>query len=108
MVLREVSEGLVASLRGAQYDASIDSTGTAHGVRIFTHAYVVFAGASYEERDTGDDHIIPRSESVDIDGLAEIVFVPPHGRTQDSGTLQLTSGEETEEISVSPIGYISK
>lgn len=106
-VVQSATGRLVTALRKAELQATLESEGAYHGVRILPEEYVVFVGDSYDERDTERDESFTRSSTVHITGSEEVVFAPHTGVPNEQVLITLSFDTELKEVSISPIGFIT-
>lgn len=76
------------------------------GVAFDTNTVTRFKGSSYATRDAEEDSAHTFSGNLSIFGASEIVFTPPFGDAQASGTVSVTDGTLSSVITVNPYGTI--
>ena len=89
-------------------DRAISGTGSASawGVAFTTSTSIRFKGATYASRDPEYDLETPFGNRVTLDGLDEVVFLPPFGAVATSGIITITNGTEYATATVNPYGTI--
>jgi Tfp pilus assembly protein FimT len=102
--VRETVRSELASAR----DHAISGSGSASawGVSFATSSMMTFKGASFESRDPSYDFETVFGSRVVLTGTEEIVFTPPFGEPQTSGTVMITNGTEYATATVNPYGAI--
>ena len=89
-------------------DRAISGSGStsAWGVAFTTSSVVKFKGASYVSRDPVFDFETDFGSRITLGGADEIVFLPPFGEAQASGTITMTNGADYATATVNPYGTI--
>ena len=83
---------LVSILRIARSQALNNINEANHGVFIGASQYTLFEGDSYAARNQDFDSAFPKSKSMNLSGLSEIVFNSPQGDSNVSGTITISGG----------------
>jgi Tfp pilus assembly protein FimT len=79
---------------------------SAWGVAFTTSSLIKFKGASYVSRDPVFDFETDFGPRITLGGADEIVFLPPFGEAQASGTITMTNGVDYATATVNPYGTI--
>ncbi|MBI5401534.1 prepilin-type N-terminal cleavage/methylation domain-containing protein [Candidatus Wolfebacteria bacterium] len=98
---------IVSVLEKARSQALNNINQKAHGVYFSGANYVIFQGNSYVERNPLFDLIIPKSYSVILSGLNEIVFSRLSGESNASGTITVSGDGRASDISINNEGQIN-
>jgi Tfp pilus assembly protein FimT len=102
----QVRETIRNELVYARDQALSNAGGTSWGVRFTTSTVVQYKGSSYASRDPEYDRVNDFGSRITITGDEEVVFTPPFGEAQASGTVNVTNGTQTAIITVNPYGKI--
>ncbi len=97
---------LVTILRKARSEAMNNINQSAHGVFLTNNSYILFKGASYASRIQEYDETFQIKGSVNLTGLQEIVFQKIEGASNASGTITISNGEKSHNISINYEGRI--
>jgi Tfp pilus assembly protein FimT len=89
-------------------DHAISGSGSAStwGVAFTTSTIIKFKGASYASRDPVFDFETDFGPRITFGGADEIVFLPPFGEAQASGTITITNGVDYATATVNPYGTV--
>ncbi len=98
---------VVQSLRRAQALSQAGRADGPWGVRVVNGEVDVFQGTSYAARDTDYDEIINFSTAITASGTSEINFAELTGFPASTGTITLSTTNQTENISVNAKGMVT-
>jgi Tfp pilus assembly protein FimT len=90
----------------ARDQAMVSSRDESWGVLFTTTTIIQYKGSSYASRDTEFDRVNDFGSRITITGDSEIIFNPPYGEAQASGTINVTNGTQTAIITINPYGTI--
>lgn len=90
----------------ARDQAMVSSRDASWGVLFTTTTVVQYKGSSYASHDPEFDRVNDFGDRITITGDDEIIFTPPHGEVQASGTVNVTNGTQTAIITINPYGTI--
>jgi len=76
------------------------------GVFFTTTTVIQYKGSNYASRDVEYDRVNNLGSRITISGDNEVIFTPPYGNVQASGTVSVTNGTQTAIITVNPYGKI--
>lgn len=76
------------------------------GVFFTTTTVIQYKGSNYASRDAEYDRVNNLGSRITISGDNEVIFTPPYGNAQASGTVSVTNGTQTAIITVNPYGKI--
>lgn len=105
-VVNETREGIVNTLRRAQYFAITGKRESAFGVKIVPGEYILFEGESYESRIASNDERYSTPKVVQYDGFDEVVFNLWSGQPSTSGIFTVTLGNRHKDIHIATSGNI--
>lgn len=95
----------VQAFRRAQVLSQAMDRDSAWGVKVQSGSIVIFKGTSYAARDTTLDEITTMPTVIGVSGTAtEVVFNKLDGTPQTTGTVTLTSGQNTKVITINAKG----
>jgi prepilin-type N-terminal cleavage/methylation domain-containing protein len=95
-----------SSLRRAQnLSQSVDGDIT-WGTKIQSGSIVMFKGASYAGRDTAYDEIFTIPSSITFSGVSEVVFAKLTGLPQATGTVNLSTENDTRTVTINEKGMV--
>ncbi len=97
----------VSIMRRAESFAMSNQGQSAHGVRILADQFLLFRGASYASRTQAYDEAFPRLSGITISGPDEVVFASVSGLPSATGTIGLSNGPKSANITVNSQGSIS-
>ena len=100
-------DSVIGLLRNARTRAMDNVNQLGHGVYIGANQYVAFDGESYAARIQDYDAAFPRFPGVTIAGPSEIVFKSIEGTSNVSGTIIISSGAGSANISLNNEGRIN-
>lgn len=86
--------------------AMAGSGDTSWGVFFTTTTVIQYKGSNYASRDVEYDRVNNLGSRITISGDNEVIFTPPYGNVQASGTVSVTNGTQTAIITVNPYGKI--
>ena len=95
----------VSILQKARSEAMNNINQLPHGVRIEDSSYIVFQGSTFDST-TSTNIRIPISKSVAVGGTNEIIFDELSGDVTTPGTITLTNGVRTTNITINNVGRI--
>ncbi|MFA6397613.1 MAG: prepilin-type N-terminal cleavage/methylation domain-containing protein [Candidatus Paceibacterota bacterium] len=98
---------LVSILRRAENLAMSNNFENKFGVSIQPEHIVIFKGIDFNNRDLIYDETYERNESININGLNEIVFSPVSGKPIQSGSFTLSEGQASRTIDVNSEGALN-
>ena len=105
--LDETMAGILETLRRAQNQAIFQKNDRAFGVKFLSDSYVLFQGTSYEEFPSEDESFSLPSGTT-TSGINEVVFSKLTGIPNTTGTLTITSGNDSQVININEQGKIEK
>lgn len=101
------ANSIVSSLRRAQIlSQSIDGN-TTWGVKAQNKSIVIFKGASFASRDTNFDEVFDISSEISISGVTEVVYAKFSGLPQITGTINLSTENDSRSITINEKGTIT-
>jgi type II secretory pathway pseudopilin PulG len=99
--------GIIRGTRRAQTLAQAVDGDTSWGIKIQSGSMTVFKGTNYAARATAFDEVLTIQPNITPSGLSEIVFTKFTGLPQTTGTITLTStNNSTKNISINAKGTI--
>ena len=104
--LAVTANSVVEAMRFAQSGAQSGKGDSKWGVEILTNQITIFKGNSYAGRDISFDEDFVFANGVSASGLAEVIFDKLTGETSTVGTVTLTNGAESKNISINEKGTI--
>jgi len=107
-VLEDTVNDLTAVLRRAQIQASLEKDDSAFGVKILSDEYVLFSGDSYATRSTDEDETFALSSTLSMSGITEVVFAKLSGIPNTTGSITLSLGETSQDITINAYGKIER
>ena len=105
--LDETTAGILETLRRAQTQAMFQKNDSAFGVKFLSDSYVLFQGSSYEEIPSEDESFSLPS-GITTTGIDEVVFAKLTGIPNPSGTLTITSGNDSQALNINSQGKIER
>jgi Tfp pilus assembly protein FimT len=102
----QVRETIRNELAYARDQAMSSSGGASWGVQFTSSTMTQYKGSSYASRDQEYDRVNDFGSRITMTGDSQIVFTPPFGEVQASGTVNVTNGTQTAIITVNPYGTI--
>jgi len=105
-ILSEASDGILSILRSAQNQATFGKNNSDFGIKILSSSYILFEGSSYASRTTSKDASFNISTGVTTTGTDEIVFTNFTGIPNATGSITITSGNETKIIDINAQGHV--
>lgn len=108
--LKSESEAVVETLRRAQALSIAGKHDQLWGVHFTGTTLTLFAGASYDLRDTQYDQVHTFASGITVAGLTDVLFAALIGETSNTGTITLTADatSETESVTVNARGLVEK
>jgi type II secretory pathway pseudopilin PulG len=100
-------ESSTQALRRAQVLSQAVDGDQTWGVYFQSESITLFQGSSYAARDSSFDETQSISDKVTFSGLTEVVFDKLTGEPQSTGTLTLTTTNETRTLTVNALGALS-
>lgn len=100
-VAREI---IVQSLSEARQRAVAGSGDSNWGIKYETGRVVLFSGLNYLERDASKDINFDLPSGIILNNLDEVTFYKFTGLPVNKPTIIINYGNETQEITISPIG----
>lgn len=100
------TETTVNALRRAQTYSRGISSDSQWGVAVQSGNITLFKGASYAARDTTYDETVSVSSQITTSGLSEIVFAKLSAVPSTTGSISLTSLNQTRTVSVNAKGMV--
>ncbi|OGY44746.1 MAG: hypothetical protein A3B89_01420 [Candidatus Buchananbacteria bacterium RIFCSPHIGHO2_02_FULL_40_13] len=95
------------SLRRAQLLSQAVEGDMTWGVYVGNNKITIFKGASYFSRDIGFDEVFDLAKTITPSGNQEIIFNKFTGWPQSSGTLILTTINDSKTITINAKGLVS-
>ncbi len=103
----------VSYARLQQSEAAAGKNAESFGVHLESDSYALFEGDTYDSNDLSNDWttLPPTLEIQNISlngGEPEVIFLPPHGETNDYGTLDFysTSLDKSITVTISSLGTL--
>ncbi|MGB2762494.1 MAG: prepilin-type N-terminal cleavage/methylation domain-containing protein [Minisyncoccales bacterium] len=106
-ILDETRAGILETLRSAQNQAMFQKNDSAFGVKFLSGSYVLFQGSSYGEVPSEDENFT-LSSGITTSGIDEVVFAKLTGIPNPSGTLTITSGNDSQALNINTQGKIER
>lgn len=106
-LLSTETQMIIGILRRAEGMAIANKYGDSFGVSIQGTQYVLFRGSNYSSRNIPYDELYPKSESVAVLPLSEIVFQPISGKPGQATVFTLSSSGSTQQIDINAQGTIN-
>lgn len=101
------AQSLVQNLRQAWIFSKAMKNDSSWGIYLETGKIVLFKGSSYASRDSSFDEETVISDSISLSGMNEIVFSKLSGLPQTTGSMTLTSSDNsTSTIIINSQGMI--
>ena len=97
---------IVQDLRRAQVLSQAVDGDTSWGVKVQSGSIVLFKGTSYSTRDSTFDETFDLQSSITPSGTTEIVFAKFTGLPQTTGTITLTSEQDSKNITINAKGMV--
>lgn len=98
---------IAQTLRRAQILAQAVDTDLGWGVRVQSGSIVLFKGNTYATRDTNFDEIFTLQSSIAPSGLSEVDYTKFTGLPGTTGTIILTSEQDSKTIIINAKGMAS-
>lgn len=106
-ILDETTNGILETLRRAQNQAMFQKNDSAFGVKFLSDSYVLFQGSFYDpEQDENETFTL--SSGITTEGIDEVVFAKLTGIPNPSGTLTITSGNDSQALNINTQGKIER
>jgi len=106
-VLDETAGDILVALRRAQSQAMFQKNDSAFGVRFLSDSYVLFEGNSYGEVPSQDEPFNLMG-GITTSGIVEVDFAKLTGIPNTTGTLTITSGNDSQGIHINAQGKVEK
>lgn len=101
-----VTTTIVQNLRRAQILSQAVDGDSTWGLKVQSGSIVLFKGASYAVRDSTFDETSDLQTSITPTGVTEIVFAKLTGLPQTTGTVTLTSEQDSKNITINTKGMV--
>jgi len=105
--LDETTNGILETLRRAQSQAMFQKNDKAFGVKFLSDSYILFQGSLYGEFPSEDENFSLPS-GITTSGINEVVFSKLTGIPNSSGTLTITSGNDSQALNINTQGKIER
>ncbi len=102
----ENSERVKAQFRKAQIYSMSGKKGGPWGVAISSGNIVLFQGTSFAARTSALDETLAIDENTSVTGFTEVVFAQITGNPSATPTITITSGPQTNTLSINSQGII--
>lgn len=106
-ILSAETQTVIGILRRAQDMAMANKYEKSFGVSIQENQYVLFRGTSYSSRTISFDEVYPKTKSVAITPLNDIVFERISGEPAQAITLTLSNTNSSQKIDINIQGTIN-
>ena len=106
-VLDETAGDILGALRRAQSQAVFQKNDSEFGVRFLSDSYVLFEGNSYGEVPSQDE-TFNLVGGITTSGIVEVTFAKLTGIPSATGTLTITSANDSQGININAQGKIEK
>lgn len=106
--LDETVNDILETLRRAQNQALTQKNDSSFGVKFLSDSYILFQGDSFDFRVQSEDEVFDLRSGINISGIDEIVFAKSTGIPNVSGTMTLSSNNETKNININSQGRIER
>lgn len=98
---------VVSSLRRAQALSQSVANDSSWGVYVTSGEAIVFQGDSYTSRDSDYDESLYILEAFELSGIDEVVFEKMSGNASSTGSIVISSANESKSITINSKGTIS-
>ena len=108
-LVEDVRGNIVSVLARAKHNAVLQKNDSPFGIKIDNdnHEIILFQGASYGEKVSGQDEIINILSDINISGPNEFVFSKLYGLPSATGTITVIYQDQKREIIMDDSGLIS-
>jgi prepilin-type N-terminal cleavage/methylation domain-containing protein len=101
------TEAVASSLRRAQTYARASKEDSTWGVKVQSGVITLFKGSSYASRSSGLDETVTLPGNVTASGMDELYFSKLYGVPNTTGTITLTSNNETKTVTLNAKGLVT-
>jgi len=106
--LDEATAGIFETMRRSHNQAVFQKNDSAFGVKFLSGSYVLFQGSSYVGRIQSEDENFSLSVGITTSGIDEVVFAKQTGTPSTVGTITITSGNDSQALTINAGGKIEK
>lgn len=100
------AQSIAQALRRAEAYSQAVKGDSQWGVRVASGTATLYKGSSYALRDTAYDENITIPGNVAVSGLSEVVFTKLSGAPSTTGTVTLSTTNQTRNISINAKGMV--
>ena len=107
-LVEETRSDLIDALGRAKHNAILQKNDSSFGVHITAGSYIIFQGADYDSRVSGQDEVFPVINEITFAGLSDITFSKLSGLPSSIGLISVAYGDIVRNIFVDYSGLVSK